>query len=318
MQSTPSPLNEKLIVQYLLGELTEEQRNEIEDQAFQSKEYMQEILNVESDLIDDYVRGEIPANRRSEFEKYFLASAERRRKVEFARALSAVTDEIKSETSHSEIRLSSVKINSLGAFIRSLNPVGAIAFAAAALILITGAAWLITDVIKLRSQLNQLQAERKTQEQQRKELEQQLADERSRDEALAAQLGQPKEEDVPVPVPQPKQEQSERSSILALTLLPGLSRGEATAPKLTLKPEVQTVRLNIVIDPQDVYPKFGAEVYGPTGERLSSQTVRGGRKMIGLSLAAKGLQVGRYEVGLKGIRDGASTELGYYYFEVRK
>jgi anti-sigma factor RsiW len=318
MQSTPSPLNEKLIVQYLLGELTEERRNEIEDRAFQSKEYMQEILNVESDLIDDYVRGEIPAGRRSEFEKYFLASAERRRKVEFARALVTVTDETRSETSHSESQVSSFKVNPLVAFIRSLNPAGVFAFACAALIVVGGAAWLVTDVIKLRSQLDQLQAERKTQEQQRKELEQQLADERSRNEALAAQLGQPKKEDVPVPVPQSKPEQPERSAILALTLLPGLARGEGTAPKLTLKPDVQTIRLNVVIDPQDVYPKFSAEVRGPRGERVLSQTVRGGRKIISLSLRATRLSVGRYEVVVKGIRDGVSNELGYYYFEVRR
>jgi hypothetical protein len=311
MQATPTPANEKLMVRYLLGELSEEQCIQIEDQAFQSEEYMQEILNVESDLIDDYVRGEIPAHKRSEFEKYFLASAERRRKVEFARALLTIENE-----TTATVKVIPARPNPFVAFFRSLSPVGTVGFAVATLILITGAAWLLNDVIRLRSQLNQLQAERKTQQQERKELEQLLADERSRNEVLAAQLGQQKKEEVPLP--QPKQEPPGRGSVLALTLLPGLSRGEGTVPQVRLKPDVRAVRLNVVIDPQDNYPKFGVEVRGPKGERVLSQTLRGGRKSVSLSLPAQGLGAGRYEVVLKGIKDGLSSDLGYYYFEVRR
>jgi anti-sigma factor RsiW len=70
--------NEKLIAQYLLGELPEEQQVEIEDRAFADKEYLASITAVENDLIDEYVRNELSQTQRQRFESRFLASAERR------------------------------------------------------------------------------------------------------------------------------------------------------------------------------------------------------------------------------------------------
>ena len=70
-------LNEERIVQYLLGELSEQERTELEDRAFEDRKVLEEILAVEQDLIDDYVSGDIPEERRADFQKHFLASAER-------------------------------------------------------------------------------------------------------------------------------------------------------------------------------------------------------------------------------------------------
>src|SRR6185295_972701 len=86
--------NEKLISQYLLGELPEEQQVEIEDRAFSDKDYLATITTVENDLIDEYVRGELSAADQKRFENRFLASAERRKRVEFAKALRTVASEI--------------------------------------------------------------------------------------------------------------------------------------------------------------------------------------------------------------------------------
>src|SRR5512133_1807767 len=85
--------NEALIARYLLGELPEEQQAEIEDRAFADKQYLASITAVENDLIDEYVRNELRGVERQRFEKQFLASAERRKRVEFARALANVVDE---------------------------------------------------------------------------------------------------------------------------------------------------------------------------------------------------------------------------------
>ncbi len=85
------PFSEELIVRYLLGELPEEKQSEIEDRAFQDQPYLQLILAVESDLIDEYVQGELSDSTRRQFETRFLASGERRRKVAFAKALMGLT-----------------------------------------------------------------------------------------------------------------------------------------------------------------------------------------------------------------------------------
>jgi hypothetical protein len=85
--------SEALIVWYLLGDLPEEMQSAIEDRAFQDRQYLQRILAAEADLIDEYARGELSDCARRQFESRFLASAERRRKVEFAKALVRVTPE---------------------------------------------------------------------------------------------------------------------------------------------------------------------------------------------------------------------------------
>jgi hypothetical protein len=85
--------SEGLIVRYLLGDLPEEMQSKIEARAFQDRQVLQYILAVESDLIDQYVRGELMDSTHSQFESRFLASDKRRRKIEFAKALMRVTPE---------------------------------------------------------------------------------------------------------------------------------------------------------------------------------------------------------------------------------
>jgi anti-sigma factor RsiW len=85
--------SENLIARYLLGELSEEQQVAIEDRAFADQKYLASITSVENDLIDEYVRNELSPAERQRFEKQFLASAERRKRVEFARALAGVIEE---------------------------------------------------------------------------------------------------------------------------------------------------------------------------------------------------------------------------------
>ena len=81
------------LVRYLLGDLTEQEQVEVEERAFRDQHYLLEIEAVECDLIDDYVRGALSEHQRRQFEERFFASAERRHKLKFARALGVITEE---------------------------------------------------------------------------------------------------------------------------------------------------------------------------------------------------------------------------------
>src|SRR5215813_7786957 len=155
--------NETLIARYLLGELPEEQQVEIEDRAFSDKDYLASITTVENDLIDEYVRGELPPADRQRFETRFLASAERRKRVEFAKALRTVVSE---STAPARNVIRDVPKwswrDSLYAFLSGLNPAARLAFVAAAILIIVGAVWLFTETQSLRRQVNQLQAEKQS------------------------------------------------------------------------------------------------------------------------------------------------------------
>ncbi len=79
--------NNDVFVRYILGDLSEAERERVEEEYFVNNETWQKLGAVESDLIDSYVRGELLLDQREQFEKYFLASPKKRERVEFARAL---------------------------------------------------------------------------------------------------------------------------------------------------------------------------------------------------------------------------------------
>jgi len=86
--------DEKLMVQYLLGNLSVEEQVRIEDRAFSDSNYMGALEAAEADLIDAYVRDELSQSERRRFERRFLISPQRRSKVEFARDLARIAEEL--------------------------------------------------------------------------------------------------------------------------------------------------------------------------------------------------------------------------------
>ena len=317
---------EKLIAQYLLGELPEEQQVEIEDRAFADKEFLASITAVENDLIDEYVRGEMPDAVRRQFESLFLASAERRKRVQFAKALTQVTKESRVQKSIAAPVAVSWR-DSLEAFFRSLNPVGKFAMAAVVLVVVAGGGWLVMETWRLRNQLTTLQAENQS----RQNLEQQVELQRRRNEELTARLNQEKQQreqseealrqlsetaNANTPAPPPV--------IASLTLLPGISRGGGDRPSLVLAPDARLVRLQIGIDPEEQYKTFAVDLRSVGGQHVWTRgnlTARNGRRArsLGLTLPATALRPGEYELKLSGVTDtGATEDVGFYYFVVRK
>lgn len=312
--------NEKLIARYLLGDLSEEQQVAIEDRAFADKDYVAVITAVENDLIDEYVREELSSTERQQFERQFLASAERRKRVEFAKALARVPAV--------QERIVVSWRDSLYAFISGLNPAARFAVAAVMLLLIAGGGWLLAETFQLRSQLTQLQAQNQSRQ---NELQQQVEGERRRNEELNARLTQEKQQ----------REQTDESLrqlsetgdatktpprpvIAALTLLPGLSRGGSDKPSLVMPEDARLVRLQIGIDPDEPYKTFAVELRTTAGrqiwtrENLTART-HGKARAVSLTLPASALKPGDYELRLSGRQEGgASEDVGFYYFDVKK
>ena len=325
------PNSEKLISQYLLGELPEEQQVEIEDRAFQDKDYLAAITAVENDLIDEYVRNELPEPERRRFESRFLASAERRKRVAFAKALAGVAAEAPVVEKARPAVVAPSWRESLEAFFRGLNPVARFAMSAAMLLLLIGGALLITEMLRLRNQLNRMQAENESRQNERQALEQRVEAERRQNEELAARLNQEKQQreqtdeslrqlsesaNAETPAPKP--------IIASLILLPGLSRGAGEKPRLVLPDNARLARLQIGIEPEETYKTFAVELRTIGGrhiwnrENLSVRDRRGARAVT-LTLPATVLKPGEYELRLKGVAEGGNSEdVGFYYFNVTR
>src|SRR5689334_10041007 len=83
------------IIDYLLEALPDEEADRLEEASFKDSVLAISISEVENNLIDDYVRGQLPARERELFEKRYLQHPNRRRRVENARVLLFKFDQLK-------------------------------------------------------------------------------------------------------------------------------------------------------------------------------------------------------------------------------
>jgi len=83
------------ITDYLLEVLPDEAAERLEEASFGNPALATTIFEVENNLIDDYVRGQLPARERELFETRYLRHPIRRRRVENARVLLPKLDQLK-------------------------------------------------------------------------------------------------------------------------------------------------------------------------------------------------------------------------------
>ena len=80
---------------YLLGELSEAEREQFEEAYFSDDALFERFLAVKDELLDAYARGEVAEEKLKRFTEYFLATAPRRRRLDetqnFIHAVSAVS-----------------------------------------------------------------------------------------------------------------------------------------------------------------------------------------------------------------------------------
>src|SRR5262245_47936766 len=91
MTSQPDDTRHEAAVRYLLGELTEEECDRLEEAYFATREGFEELRAVEAELTDAYVAGQLSPERRLRFESRLVPGEHG--DVQFARALRAVLHE---------------------------------------------------------------------------------------------------------------------------------------------------------------------------------------------------------------------------------
>ena len=74
------------IIAYLLGELPEREQEELEARYFDDDALFAEVLAIEDELLDRYARGEVTQTEGARFERYFLNSPARRKRLRIAQA----------------------------------------------------------------------------------------------------------------------------------------------------------------------------------------------------------------------------------------
>ena len=83
-------VNRDNLVAYLLHQMPEPERLDFAERWFADSDLTEQLNITEVELMDAYVRGELPRKQRAEVERFLLNSDEQRRKLEFTAALHGV------------------------------------------------------------------------------------------------------------------------------------------------------------------------------------------------------------------------------------
>ena len=317
---------ENSIRRYLLGELSEDEQTRVEDAAFADADLFLLVESVENDLIDEYARGELEADEKRNFERLFLTSAERQKKIEFAQTLVGLEEK---SPALAKISAPAPERRNLKNFWQTLAALifrPQIAFAAVALLILLGG-WLIF--------VNTRKSEREI----AKETNANIAPptnqtaHNSNDPATNSSSPSPgvspniahspapekpnqnKPANVPPtplkasPTP-PIKNESPAPTFAALIFPLGMTRdgGGGKALQLKLAPQVTTARLVFNLEKGDEYKNYRIEIRSKSGAvNINSNGARSGRAVV-INIPAARLAAGKYEAVLSGFSRDTSRD----------
>jgi hypothetical protein len=178
--------SDELLTRFLLDELSESERAELEAEYFADPHAFNHLEHIETDLIDDYAHGRLDRQTRTRFERAYLANPNRRARLKFAETLAARPAQ----------RQGSVETSALDSswwrkpvwLLRSHRPVLAFSLVMALSLLVLGTVLLLMQSNRLRADLARLEASRAREQEYEAELQRQLADEQKRSQELRAAL----------------------------------------------------------------------------------------------------------------------------------
>ena len=328
-------IDEKLITSFLLGGLSEDDRQSVEEHFFRDDSFYEQVLAFQEELADDYVQDRLSPGQRSQFEKYFLQSPRRRERVEFATAFSgALARPVAGDAAIMPVRAvltTPAKAGWWEPFLAFLRPGLVPAMSLAMLLLLIGGTWLYLYNWRLSGDVAQAQKAREASIQQsqaheaeaarkRQELESQIAALRTQGDELQSKVRE-KERELEALQRQKQTAQAESSAafVATFTLLPGLTREPTEPERLIIPATARSVQLRLGLERAEDYQSYLAEVRTARGNLvwsksgLLSQRSAAGQVVV-LNFPNKYLANGEYEVTLKGAAAGKLDALGYYYF----
>lgn len=315
--------NDSMIKQYLLGELTEEGQQQIEERLLRDGDYFEHLQLCEDELVDEYVRGGLPPDEQRRFDNHFLSTPERHEKLRFARALRRyVSAAVEAEPATTAQR---TRLQFLSASLRGRHPVMAYSLAAALLLVLGGT--VIFRNWQLQNQLAQIRSQQSAGLRSERELQRQLQEQRAGYMELVKELQHEKDQRAMLERKASSSITSNpdqlRAPIISLVLTPGLLRGEETTKKALVPSGATLIRLELHFPAND-YRSWRATLHNAEGAELSRQSLlkarsAGGGGIVVMDLPAEAIPGGDYYVKLSGTAgSGEFEDIGKYYFRVTK
>ncbi len=342
---------ENLTMRYLLGDLSEAEKQQIEERFFHDDAYYESLLVAEDELIYTYLCGALRQRERALFETQLEASVRRREKVAVVKALMAeAAAATKAEAPVVAAPPQTHTPDESASWWQAIERLLAgravalqFAMAAAMLLLAIAGVWLWVQTDSLKSQVEIAEAKRRESEQKALEYRDQAAsrtdDLQARNQTLNEQLLREREarqeaEKARAELQRRLQEESLKhpanpsalaDSIISFALESGIRRDESEEPqRLRIPQRVRQIQLQLDLGSDDGKGFYRAEVktFGGvlvwSNDTLSVSSASWG-KAVNLLLPTRIFKNGEYELTLKRARGQSKFEdAGYYYFKIEK
>jgi hypothetical protein len=284
---------EKQMVQYLLGQLSEKEQAELDRQYLMDDALFEELLAIEDELHDTYLRGELSSADRQAFEQRLLILPNQKEKQKFARTLHQY---IAQEGPAGPLAHRVGKWKSLLRILEAQRRIIFIpAISTALVVLVVGSWWLVRRSIQSS---------------------QNAPGTASAAKGLPGQAPEPQPQ-TPTHAPQPE------ANTVAFVLTPGLIRGGVQESRPFVIPAgVSDVRLEARVEGD--YSSYEAVLQTAESKRiwsqgdLEAQAFPGGKRVF-LDLSSSLLPPGDYILTLRGLPAAGSREtVAEYAFRVSK
>ncbi|MBI3650407.1 MAG: hypothetical protein HY231_05100 [Acidobacteria bacterium] len=348
--------DEQFLTRYLLGEVSDAERAQVEERFFADDDYYQSLLVAEDELIYNYLCGALSPHQRGLFAAQLAASPKRRDKMKFVKDLmtaaaantAAVTvaarvpaivtprDESAATPRSDDERKSFWQ--SLLAFLSGRNAALQFGMAAALLLIALGGVWMWRQSRTLSAELEAAKAHQHQYEQSvrdaeaRATIEQQKADqlrqqnaalndELKRQQQVRAELEKANEQ----LIAQAENPAKPTGLTIPFTLEPGLPRSDSEAPRrLYLPRRAAQLKLTLALGSDDGGGKYRAEFSTRGGnliwrqDGLSSRPRAWGKALV-VNLPVRVLRNSEYDLTVKRvISKGAFEDVGSYYLKIVK
>ena len=303
--------DEEVMVRYLLGELTETERVEFEDACFADDHYFDELLAIEAELTDDYVRSDLSGGRRELFEKRVLSTTEAKNDVEFARIITGT-----SATSTQAVLNRDRKRSNWRLAFRWLDfrhRAFQMSLAALALIFLAVALWLFWSTRQTRPHQEQ-SVQEPTPAGAKPQHSPQTPDQSAAPGSRAATTPNlPRQPDNRKTAPA-----NDSPAIISLLVVPGFERSTGGANDLIITPQTQRVRLQFALE-GDNYQDYsvilrsveGKDIFARNG--LKSRATSWG-SAVTLELPSSSFLRGDFLLTLNGKTSRGEVEEVHKYF----
>jgi hypothetical protein len=310
--------DDQLLTRYLLGALPAEEAERLDQLSIVDEELAARLSAVEYDLVDAYVRGEARGEDLARFESFYLSSAKRREKVQFARALleraggAATARATVVRTVVSPAREPDKKPSPRrSAFSRPVFQWGFFG-AAAALMLVAG--YLLLDNVRLHRQMNESRVRQSEFDRQERELRSELDQQRTANAQAQQELQRLRG----------LQSNLDQLTAVPLVLLPP-SRSVSTVPTVSIRPGTDLVVLLLTLESDD-FPAYRVVLRDPATNQVIWRSASitsasaGEKKAVSVSVRASLLRQQNYIAELTGIPARGNPELigGYPFRAVLK